>query len=124
MRRPASKGREGHAAGARDRFVHFFLAGAEQASTTEYEAGIPQALRLMNSRVVGQPGRAAAIRRAGGEAGRGGREAVPGDALPPADRRTKARSSHRTSRRPRQPAEAYGDILWALLNSSEFAMVR
>src|SRR5262249_8135519 len=40
---------------SREQFVTFFLAGADNANTTEYEAGIPQALRLMNSPITGNP---------------------------------------------------------------------
>jgi len=107
----------------RDRFVQFYLAGADNTHPTEYEAGIPQALKLMNSRITGNPTLLRAF-------------AAPGDA--PAAVITKLYLAT-LSRRPTQaeidrlteyvkkansPVEAYGDILWALLNSSEFVMVR
>src|SRR5262249_45957913 len=49
---PAPKGAP---AGARAQFVNFFLAGADAASPVDYEAGIPQALRLMNSPIANNP---------------------------------------------------------------------
>jgi hypothetical protein len=109
--------------GPRDQFVQFFLAGAEQANATEYEAGIPQALKLMNSRIVGNP---LAVRQI----------------VPPGSRPVEAfeaiylaalsrKPTDEEVRRLREyvakvgtPAEAYGDILWAVLNSSEFTTVR
>ncbi len=119
----AAKGGKGGPVGARAQFVQFYLAGAEAANPTEYEAGIPQALRLMNSRITGNP---ALIRRF----------AAPGDK--PADviekiyltalsrRPTPAEQKRLTEyvAKAATPAEAYGDILWAVLNSSEFAMVK
>ena len=42
----------------RDRFVQFYLAGAETSNPTEFDAGIPQALKLMNNRpLTGGPAR-------------------------------------------------------------------
>ena len=35
--------------------MNFFLAGADSPSPTEYQAGIPQALRLMNSPIANNP---------------------------------------------------------------------
>ncbi|MDB5310020.1 MAG: hypothetical protein JWO38_4222 [Gemmataceae bacterium] len=110
-------------ANPRDGFVQFFLAGAEAASPTEYEAGIPQALKLMNSRVTGNP---ALIRQF----------AAPGDQpavvferiyLTALSRRPTPAEVKRLTEyvsKAGTPAEAYGDILWAVLNSSEFTMVR
>ncbi len=115
-------GKKGPANG-RDGFVQFFLAGAEATHPTEYDAGIPQALRLMNSRVTGNPG---LIRQF----------ASPGDRsatvieriyLAALSRRpTPTETGRLTSyvAKASTPAEAYGDILWAVLNSSEFTMVK
>jgi hypothetical protein len=109
--------------GGRDQFVQFFLAGADSANPTEYEAGIPQALRLMNSRVVGNPGLIRTF-------------VSPGDKPPAAIERiylaglarrpTAAEVAKLTEyvNKTGNTAEAYGDILWAVLNSSEFAMVK
>src|SRR4029079_7177701 len=46
---------KGAPGGRREQFVNFFLAGADATNSTEYEAGIPQALRLMNSRQMTNP---------------------------------------------------------------------
>jgi hypothetical protein len=117
-----AKGPRGGPAG-RDGFVQFFLAGADAANTTEYEAGIPQALRLMNSRVTGNPALVRAF-------------AAPGDRpaavieklyLAALARRPTEAELARLTRyvaQARNPAEAYGDVLWAVLNSSEFTMVK
>ncbi|MBX9625584.1 MAG: DUF1549 and DUF1553 domain-containing protein [Gemmataceae bacterium] len=109
--------------GPRNQFVQFFLAGAEEANPVEYEAGIPQALKLMNSRLVGNP---AAVRA----------YASPSD--PPAavfERVYLAALSRRPTpaevkklngymTKAGNPAAGYSDVLWAVLNSSEFTMVR
>jgi len=114
---------KGFQPGPRDRFVQFFLAGADQASTTEYDAGIPQALRLMNSRLAGNP---AAVRRYAGP-GASPKGVVETLYLATLSRRPTPAEAGRVAAyvaRAATPAEAYGDVLWALLNSSEFAMVR
>lgn len=111
--------------GQRDTFVQFFLAGAPVANPAEYEAGIPQALRLMNSRVIGNPKAVGAF-------------LMPGSGMRP-ERVLNEMYLAVLSRRP-TPSEfdklsayhadngggaaAYADILWALVNSSEFALVR
>jgi hypothetical protein len=107
----------------RDRFVQFYLAGAEQASATEYDAGIPQALKLMNSRLVGNPNSA---RRLVGP-GTPSRQAFEMIYLTALSRRpTPAEVSRLTAyfRNAGNANEAYSDVLWAVLNSSEFSMVR
>ena len=120
--RPATGGKGGPT-GPREQFVLFYLAGADGANPTEYEAGIPQALKLMNSRITGNP---ALIRQF----------AAPGDKpaqviekiyLAALSRRPTAAEQKRLGEyvaKASSPAEAYSDILWAVLNSSEFAMVK
>jgi Protein of unknown function (DUF1553)/Protein of unknown function (DUF1549) len=119
----APKGGKGAAVGARAQFVNFFLAGAETSSAVDFEAGIPQALRMMNSPVANNP---AAVRAVLGGATK------PEDAIeriylttlsrrPTADEKTMlidyvAKSGN--------PTTAYGDILWVTLNSGEFTLVR
>jgi hypothetical protein len=117
--RGADKGipKKGAAAGGpRQQFINFFH--VENANPLEYEAGIPQALRLMNSVQLNrtEPAVAAAMRA--------GKEhaveqlylmTVSRPPTPPERERmnvyvTKNGDTSRT----------YGDILWALLNSSEF----
>ncbi len=123
--RPA-KGQVGAAKGAkvgnREQFVNFFLAGAETASATEYEVGIPQALRLMNSNVMNNPAAARAVVGAAKKP----EEAIERIYLAALSRRPTADEvKNLTAYVARVGAEtAYGDILWAVLNSSEFTLVR
>ena len=121
-RKAKAAGKKGPVNG-RDGFVQFFLAGAETSHATEYDAGIPQALRLMNSRVTGNP---ALIRQF----------FTPGDRpatvierlyLTALSRRPTATETARLTSyvaRAATPVDAYGDILWAILNSSEFTMIK
>ena len=46
---------KGAPAGARAQFVNVFLAGATDTNPVAYAAGIPQALRLMNSPIANNP---------------------------------------------------------------------
>jgi hypothetical protein len=109
--------------GPRDQFVQFFLAGAEQANATEYEAGIPQALKLMNSRIVGNP---LAVRQLVPPGSRPVEafEAIYLAALSRKPTDEEVRRLREYVARVGTPAEAYSDILWAVLNSSEFTTVR
>jgi hypothetical protein len=121
---PRAKGQgKGAVGGGRERFVTFFLAGAEETSPVEYEAGIPQALRLMNSPVMNNPAAAKAVV---------GSAATPAEAV---ERIYLAALSRRpTAAETRDltayvaaaggPAAGYADVLWAVLNSSEFTLVR
>ena len=112
---------KGMAVGPRTNFVNFYVAGAEEFKSNEYEAGIPQALRLMNSKLAGNP---AALKQFG--------TGKPADILEKmyittlARRPTEAELQKFTAHlaKTSSATEAYGDILWALLNSSEFTMVR
>jgi hypothetical protein len=108
--------------GARDQFVTFFLAGAETTSATDYEAGIPQALRLMNSPVANNP---AAVRAITGGTSKP-EEAVERIYLAALSRRpTGEELKTLTAYAARNGGPtAFGDILWAALNSSEFTLVR
>jgi len=107
----------------RDAFVNFFLAGADKANAAEYEAGIPQALRLMNSRQTlgNNPGVARSFAKPG---------ATPAEALdemylatlsrrPTADEKAKALGYLKDS-----GPTGLADILWALTNTSEFVLIR
>ncbi len=107
----------------RERFVAFFLAGAEETTATEYDAGIPQALRLMNSRMTAAgPGLARSIAGTGSPAQ--GIEKIYLAAL--SRRPTPAEAAKLASYvgKAATPAEGMSDVLWAVLNSSEFTMVR
>jgi hypothetical protein len=107
---------------ARTAFVDFFRP-AEGADPNDYPAGIPQVLRLMNADWTARVSTFV-------------RQTVQAD-QPPA-RNLEALFLATLSRRPTaaevgrlegylrdnrsDPARAYGDILWALLNSAEFAL--
>jgi hypothetical protein len=122
-RRAGKNGNKRQQVTPRDRFVQFYLAGAEQASATEYDAGIPQALKLMNSRLVGNP---AIARRLVGF-GSPPRQAFQTIYLTALSRRpTPAELVNLAEylRNTGSASETYSDVLWAVLNSSEFSMVR
>ncbi|HYH64362.1 MAG TPA: DUF1553 domain-containing protein, partial [Urbifossiella sp.] len=116
---------KGQPNGPRDQFVQFFLAGADAFNPTEYEAGIPQALRLMNSKqLVGNP---AAVRLYQQNAKDEPRAVLERMYLATLARRpTAAELTRLTSyvQSAGTQTEGYGDVLWAILNSSEFTMIR
>jgi hypothetical protein len=108
---------------ARDRFVTFFLAGAEEANQAEYEPGIPQALQLMNSRIIGNPAAVRAFMTSGSKPA----DVIEKMYLATLSRRPTAEETKRLEdyvRSASTPAEAYSDILWAVVNSSEFTLIR
>jgi len=121
---PKAKGAgKGGPVGARAQFVNFFLAGADTASTVDYEAGIPQALRLMNSPIANNPGVARRVVGAGAKPD----EAIESIYLAALARRPSA--EERTMlleyiAGASSPAMGYSDILWVVLNGSEFTLVR
>jgi hypothetical protein len=107
---------------ARDQFLAFFRV-EDGARPTEYQAGIPQALRLMNSPQINAETPAVA------------RAIQVGANRPPAvieqlflaalARRPTAAEVKRLTeyvRRQQNPQSGYADVLWALVNSSEFAL--
>jgi hypothetical protein len=116
-------GPKGGPVGARNQFVSFFLAGAESLSAVEYEAGIPQALRLMNSPIANNP---AVVRRIVGSTTKPD-EAIETLYLTALSRRPTGEEL-KTMRdyiaKSSSSMTAYSDILWVLLNSSEFTLVR
>ncbi len=126
FRRPGAKmakggGKRGRVA-PREQFVTFFLAGAESSNPLDYEAGIPQALRLMNSPIASNP---AAVRGVLGGV-RKPAEAIERIYLTALSRRPTAEEMKELiayADRVGTPA-AYTDILWAVLNSSEFTLIR
>ncbi|QEL16900.1 DUF1549 and DUF1553 domain-containing protein [Limnoglobus roseus] len=115
---------KGFAPAARDRFVNFFLAGAEMVSLTEYEAGIPQALKLMNSRQTAG-GNPQAVRAVVGSSR--GAEAIEKIYLATLSRfptdAEKARLGEYVSKASLSQ-DGLADVLWAVLNSSEFTLNR
>jgi hypothetical protein len=113
-------GGRGPGASPRQAFVDFFMVD-DGADTTAYNAGIPQALRLMNS---------AQINRQGPNV-----RAITGSDKPPAEvieklylltlsRRPTGEESQRLVAHVEQAGKeaGYSDIFWALINSSEFAL--
>jgi Protein of unknown function (DUF1549)/Protein of unknown function (DUF1553) len=117
--RPA-RGKNGRGrATPRDQFVAFFQA-AEGADPTEYNSGIPQALRLMNSNQFNTNGMVATAVRSGKKA----EEVVEQFYLATLSRRpTTAESARCLAHLKKTDARTgYGDVLWALLNSSEFGL--
>jgi hypothetical protein len=119
MANPAPK-RPG--ADPRNAFVSFFLSD-EGADPTQYQAGIPQALRLMNSPELSggaitleqalKPARSPAQVIEQLYLATLSRRPIPAES----QRLTQYVRSHSTDAR-----KAYRDILWAVLNSSEFAL--
>jgi hypothetical protein len=103
----------------RDNFIVFFR--VEDFNPLEYQNGIPQALRMMNSAFTNRSEAIAA------EITRGTKtpaEALDRIYLTALSRRPTAAETQRLtayiSRPGTTPRTAHGDILWALLNSSEF----
>jgi hypothetical protein len=114
----APAGKKGPGGSSRDVFIAFFR--VDDADPLEYQAGIPQALRLMNSpqfnNVNGPVIEQAA--KAGGVP-----QAIEHLYLAALSRRPTAQETERLSKyvaAQSTPRTAYTDILWALVNSSEF----
>jgi hypothetical protein len=111
-------GGKGQAPGGRAGFVNFFLSGAEMANTTEYEPGIPQALKLINSKPVSS-----------GRVVQGLSKSDPAKAieelyLGTLSRRPTSEEMTKMQTFVKNNSDAYGDILWVLVNCSEFTMIR
>jgi hypothetical protein len=103
-------------------FVEFFRPG-EGADPTEYPAGIPQVLRLMNSEWMAKT--SAFVNRSVKPDQPAARN-IEVLFLATVSRRPTATESRRLVEYLRtstgNPAKAYGDLVWALLNSSEFTL--
>jgi hypothetical protein len=114
---------KGGQASARDQFVAFF--GIEDgADPTEYAAGIPQVLRLMNSPQFNTTASVARI-TAGSKTPA---ESIEKLYLTVLSRRPSKEETERITRYLKEskdpPRETLSGVLWALLNSSEFALNR
>jgi hypothetical protein len=111
----------------RDQFAQFFQ-GTDNAPLTAYEAGIPQALRLMNSPLMAQA-RLTNVAVKAGEVTRGNapEKAIERLYLTALSRRPTGDETKKmtefVSKHP-DPRAAYGDVLWVLLQTSEFALNR
>ncbi len=118
---PAQGGKKGLGAGPREQFIAFFSAD-DNALATEYHAGIPQALRLMNAPQMNNTAAVAAAYARGSSSA----EAIEHIYLATLARRPtaddKARLNAYLEKHKGEPRQAYGDIVWAVLNSSEFAL--
>jgi hypothetical protein len=107
---------------SRAAFVEFFRPG-EGADPGEYPAGIPQVLQLMNSEWTGKT--SAFVSRTV-KADRPPARNIETLFLATLSRRPTAAESQRLGEyfqaNSGNPAKAYGDLVWALLNSSEFTL--
>jgi hypothetical protein len=108
-------------AGPRAQFIAFFRV-EDGADPLEYQAGIPQALRLMNSAQLNNTN--ALVTRAM-NAGNEPAQVIEYLYMATLARRPTSDEQQRRVQYVQQQADrraAYGDILWALLNCSEFAL--
>lgn len=111
--------RRRNGASQREQFIDFFKYDPFQ-NPTEYSAGIPQALRMMNSREFSNFGLVNSVIREGMEP----KAAIEHLYLSTLSRRpTEQEQSFLLSKINKQDfRSSYNDILWALLNCSEFAL--
>jgi hypothetical protein len=102
-------------------FVTFFK-GDDTAEATEYQGGIPQVLRLMNSPMLNNASMVAPLLKSG----KAPRQIVEHLYLTALARRPTQHEMQRSlalvRKHANEPRQAYGDILWVLLNSSEFTL--
>jgi hypothetical protein len=102
-------------------FVAFFK-GDDNADPTEYQAGIPQVLRMMNSPQLNNASMLNPLLKAA----KPPQEIVDHLYLATLARRPspqeRSRSLALIGKYREEPRQAYADILWALLNSSEFML--
>ncbi len=102
-------------------FVAFFK-GDDNADPTEYQLGIPQVLRMMNAPMLNNAAALTPILQSGGTA----EQIVDRLYLTVLSRRPTGHERDRclalVRKHDDEPRQAYGDILWVLLNSSEFTM--
>jgi hypothetical protein len=108
---------------SRDAFVNFFLSGADKANAAEYEAGIPQALKLMNSRqsLGNNPSAVRQFIKPGNTAAQN----IESLYLAALSRRPTAEETAKLQKYLADNGkDSYADVLWALTNSSEFGLIR
>lgn len=107
----------------RDAFIAFFSA-EDGADATEYHTGIPQVLRLMNAPQFNNSSAIGPIVRSSSDP----KEAVDKLYLTVLARRPTAEERERVAKYLRanreEPRSALAGVLWALMNSSEFALNR
>ncbi len=102
----------------RDGFVNFFGTD-DNPKATEYEAGIPQALRMMNN-----PFTARVSTRVARDLTKGldRDQAIEKLYLQTLARRPTSEELKKLTSYVAKNSDGYGDILWAILNSSEFTL--
>jgi hypothetical protein len=108
--------------GPRQNFINFFR-NDEGADPLEYQAGIPQALRTMNSGLFNNTAETVAKSVKEGDNVPSqviGRLYLHALSRPPSDEETQRMLDY-IRQKSTDPRAGYNDILWALLNSSEFA---
>jgi hypothetical protein len=107
-------------ANPRDAFVAFFQ-GEEGALPTEYQAGVPQALRLMNSGLYNNPNNQ--LLQEIQKSNLKPEQAIERIYLATLSRRPTAAESQKMLAHVSKgdSRTAYSDVLWAILNTSEFA---
>jgi hypothetical protein len=110
----------------RDSFVRFFARSAEVDKGEQYSYGIPHMLRLMNGRELNvSPGFLSRIPE-----GKAADDVVETIYLVVLSRRPSSEETSRMTeligerRGTEEVVQAYGDVLWVLLNSSEFVLNR
>jgi hypothetical protein len=119
--RGGGAGGKGAPRSPREQFVAFFNPG-ENTKATDYEEGIPQALRLMNHPYTAR-GTAAKARDL--TKGLSKEKAIEKLYLSTLSRRPSSEEMTKMNAyiaKSDSPDTAYADILWALLNSSEFTL--
>jgi hypothetical protein len=108
--------------GPRDQFIAFFHID-EGANPLEYQVGIPQALRLMNSAQLNNIN--VTVNQAIKAGNNNPAQVIEHLYLAALSRRPSAAESQRVTQyvgRQSDSRTGYSDVLWALLNSSEFAL--
>jgi hypothetical protein len=121
--RQARQGQNGRNLGGNPRaaFVAFFQV-EDGSDPTEYQGGIPQALRLMNSPQLNN----AAMLNQIVKSGQTPAQIIEHVYTATLARRPTPRETNRltayVNKHSGEPRQAYADILWALLNSSEFTL--
>jgi hypothetical protein len=107
----------------RDQFLNFFRV-VEEPDVTQYESGIPQALRLMNSPATN--GVQQLVERSIKSSGNDPAKVIEQLYVSTLARRPTAEESRRFVAMAQQNAAnartLYGDLMWAMLNSSEFML--
>jgi hypothetical protein len=113
-----AKGPRGNNVSQRKQFVLFFET-EDGADPTEYQAGIPQALRLMNAPQLNNSQAVLALLK-----GKTQEQAVDQLYLATLSRRPTAKERDMVERlmKKEEPGKVYADVLWAVLNSSEFTL--